>query len=161
MSFEPKAGKVAFKIEEQNKPEQIWNQIASIGSGYFSLKNDDRYLTVPTYGVGFNSLIVEAANYGNDVVVEHSALKDDGICCIDSQTWKRTPMDAEGYFNLENKAKDSMLLTNIAYYQNEDNTGLQMQTTVGNLILLLVKYGRSYWLCLKNLSYSILCSKVT
>ena len=148
-------------MEEQNKPEQIWSKVSSIGGGYFSLKNDDRYLTVPTSGVGFNSLIVEAGNYGNDVVVEYSALKDDGTCCIASQIWTRTAMDVEGYFNLENKAKDSMRLTDIEDYQNEDNTGLQMQTTVGNLILLLVKYGRSYRLCLKNLSYSILCSKVT
>ena len=122
MSFEPKTGKVAFKIEEQNKPEQIWNQIASIGGEYYSLKNDDLYLTVPTSGVGFNSLIVEAANYGNDVVVEYSALKDDGTCCIDSQIWTKTAMDVEGYFNLENKAKDSMRLTDIEDYQNEDFT---------------------------------------
>ena len=117
-----------METEVQNRPEQLWNRISSVGNTQFAFKSvsSDLYLTAPSMGEGVSSLKAEPANYGNNVVVEYLALNNDGKCCIPSQMWKRT-VESTGYFTLENMEKPQKNLIDLAVYKNEVKTGLSIQ----------------------------------
>ena len=114
--------------EVPNEPKQLWNRISSVGNKQFSFKSEsgDHYLTAPEIGTGVSSVKAEAANYGDQVVVEYLALKDDGTCCIPSQMWKRTE-ETGGYFTLANMENEDKHLADIAIYETEVKTGLRIQ----------------------------------
>ena len=142
-----KTGKVTLEDEVPNKPEQLWNRISGVGNTQFSFKSESgsHYLTAPEIGAGVSSVKAEAAKYGDKVVVEYLALKDDGTCCIPSQMWKRNDEESTGYFTLANMADDTKRLADIAMYETEIKTGLRIQKEIsGQTIRQLLDTGMLY-----------------
>ena len=108
-------GIITLVDEVYNEPQQLWSRVTNVENTQFALKNGDLYLTAQMTETGFSSLKVEEANYSNKVVAEYLELKEDGECCIPSQTWKRKDVvdiqNEPGYFYLENTGKENMPLT--------------------------------------------------